>query len=174
MRAVHNVGNLHNDISLDNIMFHFQADESCVYIGVCNWGMTTLAAEPPKSLYVFTFAREKNEALAKRWWVNLAIAYVHEKNKDVGIVPTLSRTSEEYGVYKIAKPSNKDNMLEGYHKLNMETKSMSKFGHHELSISFQEYLERPCRAGPLNVGGVTHIIGRFCNTFNWPVLDEHF
>jgi len=136
--------------------------------------MTTLAAKPPKSLYVFTSTHDKNKALRLQWWVSLAIAYVHEANKNVGAVPNLSHASKEYVVCKIPKRMNKENMSEDYHKLNMETKSMSKFGQNELEIAFEEYLERPCREGPLNPGGVAHIIGRFCNTFNWPVSDEHF
>jgi len=36
MNVVYVAGHLHNDISLDNIMFHFPKDESCVYIGVYN------------------------------------------------------------------------------------------------------------------------------------------
>jgi hypothetical protein len=42
MNAVYVVGHLYNDISPDNIMFHFPKDESRVYIGVCDWGMTMI------------------------------------------------------------------------------------------------------------------------------------
>lgn len=54
MHVVHDEGYLHNDISIDNILFHFPLDESHVYIGVCDWGMSALATEAPKTLYVFT------------------------------------------------------------------------------------------------------------------------
>lgn len=63
MYVVYDVGYLHNDISPDNILLHFPEDESCVYIGVCDWGMSTYAIEASKSLYVFTSARERNDAL---------------------------------------------------------------------------------------------------------------
>jgi hypothetical protein len=67
MNAVHIAGHLHNDISPDNIMFHFPEDESRVYIGVCDWGMTTVMSEPMKSLYTFTSTAEKDEAIRMRW-----------------------------------------------------------------------------------------------------------
>jgi len=129
MPAVHDARHFLNDISPNNIMLHFPIDESRVYIGVHDWDMTTLGIKSPKSLYVFTSTGEKNEALARRWWVSPAIAYVHKKDKDVKIVPTLSCASKEYVVCKIVKQLNKDYKSEEYHKFNMETKSMSKFGH---------------------------------------------
>ena len=174
MYGVHVARYLHNDISLDNILLHFPMDESCVYIGVCDWGMSTYATEPPKSLYMFQSAREMEDALAKRWWVTPQIAYLHEKHGDVPIIPSLSRASEEYAVCKIAKAINRDCMSEEYYKLNKETQSMSKFEHHTLAIAFQEYLERPCREGSENAGGLAHIINRFTSTFNWPIPNEHF
>jgi serine/threonine protein kinase len=36
MDEVHKSHNLHNDISLDNILLHFPEEESKVYIGVCD------------------------------------------------------------------------------------------------------------------------------------------
>ncbi len=54
MSVVHVVGHLYNDISPDNIMFHFSKDESRVYKGVCDWGMTIIIIDPKKLLYTFT------------------------------------------------------------------------------------------------------------------------
>jgi serine/threonine protein kinase len=54
MDEVHKSHNLHNDISPDNILLHFLADESQVYIGVYDWGMATNSMEPMNSLYAFT------------------------------------------------------------------------------------------------------------------------
>jgi len=96
MHAVHDVGYLHNNISLDKIILHFPKDESHVYIGVCDWGMTTYASEPPKSLYVFTSQCEMDNALQMRWWVTKKIVYLHQKNGDVQIIPSLSIAFEEY------------------------------------------------------------------------------
>jgi hypothetical protein len=107
MNAVHVSGHLHNDISPDNIMFHFPDDESRVYIGICDWGMTTVATEPMKSLYTFTSASEMNEALTRRWWVDPSIAYLHRRDANVEIIPHLSRASEEYAIGKIAQRINK-------------------------------------------------------------------
>jgi len=66
MNAMHVVGHLHNDIFLDNILFYFLKDESRVYIGVCDWSMTIISTESMKSLYTFTFASDKDEALRRK------------------------------------------------------------------------------------------------------------
>ena len=50
MNEVHKSNNLHNNLSPDNILLHFPQDESRVYIGVCDWGMTTKATKPMQSL----------------------------------------------------------------------------------------------------------------------------
>jgi serine/threonine protein kinase len=122
MNAVHVSGHLHNDISPDNIMFHFPDDESRVYIGICDWGMTTVTTEPMKSLYTFTSASEMNEALTRRWWVDPSIAYLHRRDANVEIIPHLSRASEEYAIGKIAQRINKQCMSENYSKLQRGNK----------------------------------------------------
>jgi len=126
MHAVHNSGYLHNDISLDNIMLHFPSDESRIYIGVCDWGMTIYAFEALKSLYVFTSQREMDNALRARWWMTPKITYLHQANWNVQTIPSLSRASEEYAICKIAIALNKDNMSEEYWKLNQEMANMCK------------------------------------------------
>ncbi len=63
INAVHNVGHMHNDLSSNNIMFHFFKDESRVSIGVCNSSMTTSQIDPIKTLYTFTFESDMKNAL---------------------------------------------------------------------------------------------------------------
>jgi len=91
MNMVHIARHLYNDISPDNIMFHFPKNDSCVYIGVCHWGITTIGTKPIKSLYKFTFASDKGKALRERWWVDPSTAYVHRRNTDVEIIYNFSR-----------------------------------------------------------------------------------
>ena len=67
MSEVHINGNLHNDLSLDNILLHFPKDEPHIYIAVCDWGLTTKATKPMKSLYTFTSEEEMNRTLRERW-----------------------------------------------------------------------------------------------------------
>ena len=117
MDEVHKSHNLHNDISPDNIIFHFPTNKSQVYIGVCDWGMTTKSTKPMKSLYAFTDMISEAEELAKRWWVDPRVAYVHKEGVDVQVIPRLSKASKEYVVAKIMLRINKGNMLEDYHKL---------------------------------------------------------
>jgi len=67
-----------------------------------------------------------DDALQVRWWVTKTIAYLHQRNEDVQIIPSLSRASEEYMVCKIVKAIKKDNMSEEYWKLNQETTNTCK------------------------------------------------
>jgi serine/threonine protein kinase len=94
MDELHKSPNLHNDISPGNILLHFPKEESQVYIGICNWGMATKSMEPMKSLYTFTDERSKTVELARRWWVDPRVAYVHKLGEDVQIIPLLTRASK--------------------------------------------------------------------------------
>jgi len=67
-----------------------------------------------------------DDASQARWWVTKKIAYLHQRNEDVQIIPSLSRASEEYVVCKIAKVINKDNMSKEYWKLNQKMANMYK------------------------------------------------
>ena len=171
MNEVHSAGHLHNDLSPDNIMLHFPEDESRVYIGVCDWGMTTLATDPMKSLYTFTSESERDETLRRRWWLDPAITYVHKKDADVEIIPYLSRATEEYAVGKIAQRIQNEEMSVHYFNLQGGRPGMCKFQHHELGTVFQLFLDRLCQTGPR---GLAHVITFFTTKLNWPVPDEHF
>ncbi|MBE3102861.1 MAG: hypothetical protein IMZ40_01335 [Bacilli bacterium] len=174
MNAVHIAGHLHNDLSPDNIMFHFPEDESCVYIGVCDWGMTTLATEPMKSLYTFISEKERTEALERRWWVDPEIAYLHKAGADVGIIPMYSRKSEEYAVGKLAQKINAQCMTQAYFELQRETPHMTKFPFHEFGRVFDLYLNRLCLPAENEHRSLAHVVHRFCGTYHWPIPDEHF
>jgi serine/threonine protein kinase len=70
MNAVHHCGILHNDLSNDNIMLHFLADNlDVVYIGVCDWGEAKCLQEVMTSLY--GFAKEQNATNAKKSCVKM-------------------------------------------------------------------------------------------------------
>lgn len=176
MNAVHSAGHLHNDISPDNIMFHFPEDESKVYIGVADWGMTTVSNASVKSLYTFTSVAERKEALTRRWWVDPNIAYLHTKDADVENIPTLSKTSEEFAIGKLAQAINGNNMSGAYHMLqSREGAGLTvRFAPHELGETFELYLRQLC--GDTSAGKYTlsHVVMRFTSWFHWPVPDEYF
>ena len=174
MSEVHMSNNLHNDISPDNILLHFPLDESRVYIGVCDWGMTTFASEPMRSMYTFTSAAERNKTLAERWWVDPTIAYLHKRDADVEVIPQLTKTSEAYAVAKIAIRINKGNMSENYWKLQKVGETSVRFQRQELADVFGIYLNRLCTSDRDRAGGLSHIVTRFRDTYNWPVPYEHF
>ena len=174
MDEVHKSGNLHNDLSPENVLLHFPRDESRVYIGVCDWGMTSKSSEPIKSLYTFTKAEDMAETLQRRWWVDPAIAYLHKRDADVQIIPYLSKTSEEYATARIAQRINGRSMSKEYEKLQRESGSSVVFTNQEFADTFHLYMDRLCSTGRENAGGLSHIITRFSNTYKWPTPHEHF
>ena len=103
MNEVYKSHNLHNDLSPDNILFHFPDDESKVYIGVCDWGLASKDFEPRQSPYTFTNAEQMAETLQRRWWVDPTVAYMHKPNADVHIILSLTRASEEFAIARIAQ-----------------------------------------------------------------------
>ena len=59
---VHKHDVLHNDLNPNNVMLHFPRDrEDIVFIGVCNWGMSTWVNEEAPSNY----GKESTEAMEK-------------------------------------------------------------------------------------------------------------
>ena len=181
MNAVHGAGHLHNDISPDNVMFHFPQNESLVYIGVCDWGMTSTIVAPKKSLYTFTSTTERDETVRRRWWVDPKITYVHKENADVDNVPNYSKQSEEFAIGQIAMKINASCMSEAYHKLQGHGRNNHvRYQHHELGSVFQLYLNRLCTndgEGSEHATGhssLAEVISRFTSSFNWPTPVEHF
>jgi hypothetical protein len=174
MHEVHMTNNLHNDLSPDNILFHFPADETRVYIGVCDWGMLSFSTEPMESLYGYNSTEEMQKDLAERWWVDPTIAYVRKPDADVEIRPPVTKTTEAYGVAKIAMRINKGNMSEEYWKLQTPGETSATYEQHDLASVFESYLNRLCSTDRANIGGLAHIVTRFRITYKWPVPYEHF
>ena len=154
-------GNLHSDLFLDNILLHFSKDESRIYIGVSDWGLTSKAIEPMKSLYTFTSEEKMTKTLRERWWLDPRIAYLHKRNAGVGIIPRLTKTSEAYAVGKIAIRINKGNMSEDYWKLQMPEVTSSHFPLEELGNVFEGYLNRLWNSSRQGAGGLSHIVTLF-------------
>ena len=174
MNEVHKSNNLHNDLSPDNILLHFPPDESQVYIGVCDWGMTTKSTEPMQSLYTFTNADQMAETLRRRWWVDPRVMYLHRHDADVQIIPKLSKASEEYATAQIAQRINCNTMSRDYEILQRDSQSSVVFSNEEFANTFHMYLDRVCNQGRDGAGGLSHIITRFSATYNWPTPYEHF
>jgi hypothetical protein len=174
MQEVHMTDNLHNDLSPDNILFHFPADETRIYIGVCDWGMLSFSSEPMKSLYGFNSIEEMEKDLADRYWVDPTIAYVRKPDADVEIRPVVTKATEAYGVAKLALRINGGNMSEDYWKLQRPGETSVVYRQQELAEVFESYLNRLCSVDRENSGGLTHLVTRFRITYHWPVPYEHF
>ena len=174
MNEVHKSNNLHNDLSPDNILLHFPLDESQVFIGVCDWGMTTKATEPMQSLYTFTNAEQMAETLRRRWWVDPRVLYLHKQDADVQIIPKLSRALEEFATARIAQRINGHTMSKDYEKLQRESQTSVVFSNGEFANTFHMYMDRVCNDHRDGAGGLSHIITRFSDTYHWPTPHEHF
>jgi serine/threonine protein kinase len=162
MDEVHKSHNLHNNISPDNILLHFPEEESKVYIGVCDWGLATKSTEPMKPLYMLRDKKSKDEKMEGRWWVNLAIIYIHNPHADAQVIPLLTRASEEYAVAKIAVRIFGLHMLEDYYNRQKDSEGYSL---NDLERIFHVYLNRLCNNDRENAGGISHIITFFMRMF---------
>ena len=87
MNEVHKSHHLHNDLSPDNILLHFPSDESRVYIGVCDWGLSTKLDEPMQSLYTFTKHEDMVETLQRQYRMDPRVAFLYKTNADIHIIP---------------------------------------------------------------------------------------
>jgi len=61
-------------------------------------------------LHTFTSAKDMEDALRKKWWVDPSIAYLHKRYVDVQINPNLSCELEEYAIGKLAQRINRQCM----------------------------------------------------------------
>ena len=172
MNEVHKTGNLHNDLSPDNILLHFPQDESKIYIGVCDWGLTSKIGEHRRSPWVFTNAEQKAETIARRYWVDPRVMYVHRPSQDIQIIPDLVLASEDYATAKIASRINKGNMSDVYY--NAEPQPRTFDSKEDLARTFHIYLDRACGDNRGDVGGLSHVINRFRDVHKWPVPTEHY
>ncbi len=121
MCEVHWMNYLHNDVSPDNILLHFPQDESRVYIGVCNWGLTTSMDDKMRSLYAFTNAAKRIHTLQVRYWLDPRVAYLHPEGDAIPLIPFYDCASEEFATARIAQRILKKTMCTVYANLQTTT-----------------------------------------------------
>ena len=136
--------------------------------------MTTKASEPMQSLYTFTNAEQMAETLRRRWWVDPRVLYLHKQDADVQIIPKLSRASEEFATAQIVQQINGHTMSKYYEKLQRESQTSVVFSNEEFANTFHMYMDRVCNNHRDGAGGLSHIITRFSNKYNWATPHEHF
>ena len=174
MNEVHKSHNFHNDLSPDNILLHFPLDESRVYIGVCDWGLTTKLQEPIQSLYTFTKPEDMAETLRKRYWVDPRVTFLYKPSQDIHIIPKYSMATEEFATARIAQRINGRTMSTAYENLQRDSQHSMVLTNENLAQAFHLYMERVCNESRDGARGLSHIITRFIDTYNWPTPREHF
>jgi hypothetical protein len=127
MNNVHHCHTLHNDMSPDNIMFHFLPNSvDKVYIGICNWAMAGNFNDLKESLYIHESQEARTRIMEHRWWDALELNYVlpppeSTRDPDFEWQPKFTPKSETYVVGKIAQWIYGGNLfLELYNKNHKE------------------------------------------------------
>jgi serine/threonine protein kinase len=78
MACVYKSKILHKDISPSNILLHFPPDHvDRIYIGVCDWGMTTRFIEKVPLVYGYPTKAEMEKNKKERYWVAPELFYVY-------------------------------------------------------------------------------------------------
>lgn len=169
MIEVHKSHNLYNNLSLDNILLHFPQEESEVYIGVCDWSLTTLKLEEPiKSSQTFTTPKERSSTLRVQYWVDPLVAYLYIASVDIGIIPSYTKASMEFATAHIAQQILKKTMSKA-HKNLQRISGPHRFSNQDLTQTFDLCLDRVCE----NKGfTLSHVINRFSEIFSFLIKYE--
>ena len=127
-----------------------------------------------QSLYTFTKREDMAETLQKRYWVDPRVAFLYKPNADIHIIPKYSMASEEFAAARIAQKINEKTMSTAYENLQRGGRNTLIFSNKDLAQAFHLYMERVCNESRDSAGGLSHIISRFSEIFNWPTPHEHF
>ena len=101
MEALHGANVQHNDLSIDNIMLHWETDGS-LKIGVCDWGCATHSGEEVSSLWHAETPEAKEELKNDKFWVARELFYIQNR-KHQDKPPYYTKEAECYTVGKIAR-----------------------------------------------------------------------
>ena len=82
MEALHDANVQHNDLSIDNIMLHWESDGS-LKIGVCDWGCATHSGEDVLLLWHAKTAEAKEKLRREKFWEAPELFYIQNmRHKD--------------------------------------------------------------------------------------------
>ena len=101
MEALHEANVQHNDLSIDNVMLHWESDGG-LKIGVCDWGCATHSGEEALSLWHSETAEAKEKLRRDKFWVAPELFYIqNRKHKDPDVYYT--KEAECFAVGVIAR-----------------------------------------------------------------------
>ena len=101
MEALHDANVQHNDLSIDNIMLHWESDGS-LKIGVCDWGCATHSGEEVLSLWHAETVEAKEKLRREKFWVAPEMFYIqNRRHKDPDVYYT--KEAECYAVGVLAR-----------------------------------------------------------------------
>ena len=102
------------------------------------------------------------------------MVFLSKPNADIYIIPKYSMASEEFAAARTAQKINGKTMSTAYENLQRGGRNTSVFSNEDLAQAFHLYIERVCNESRDGARGLSHIISRFNEIFNWPTPHEHF
>ena len=181
MNNIHQSHILHNDLSPDNILLHFEPENhpQQVYIGVCDWALSSNSTFPRESVYWASTmeAREKERSpIDGRWWVAPELYYFPPPPGSVRDVqfeskPRHTFQSETYAIGKIAlRIAGRDLSHEYFNMQCKEEANEVTYSYEQMNMFFHMSLEQLCNEDPANRRTLAKITNRLMHSpLNWPL-----
>ena len=181
MNNIHQSHVLHNDLSPDNILLHFEPENhpQHVYIGVCDWALSSNAAFPRESLYwAHTLeARERERSNANGWWWLAPELYYFPpppgsvRDVQFEAKPRHTFQSETYAIGKLAlRIAGRDLSPEYFGMQFKEEPSEKTYSYDDMNMLFHMSLEQLCDESVANRRTLAKITNRLMHSpLNWPM-----
>ena len=178
MNNIHHYVNLHNDMSLDNIILHFSPNfldklHRHLQLGR-GWNFNDLK----ESSYIHKKEEAKSRIMQHRWWVVLELNFVllsFGSTKDVQFKKQLKLTlkNKTFAVDKFTKAIYSGNFLLAYYsRFVKEDMADDMYSHISMNQIFEVGLDQLSKEDLEQRAFLTQIMNWFMDTpFNWPVLN---
>ena len=181
MNNLHQSHVLHNDLSPDNILLHFEPENNPkdVYIGVCDWALSSNSAFPRESPYwAHTLeARDRERSPSNgRWWVAPELYYFplppgSVRDAQFEIKPRHNFQSETYAIGKIALRIAGGELCQEYFNMQLKEEAHEKtYSYADMNMFFHMSLEQLCDENAANRRTLAKITNQLMSSpLNWPL-----
>jgi serine/threonine protein kinase len=155
--VVHKHDVLHNDLNPNNVMLHFPQDrDNTVFIGVCDWGMTSWGDEDAPSNYGKDSVNEMNKHKAKYNCVGPELFHVRGQRGTSTSPMRMARKhrhtflSESFSVGALAKKIYQKDSTSPLFQLNCDPNG--------LKMQFEVTLNALTKTNPAERSTITHVV----------------